>query len=231
MGLCYMAMSGQELAEGEGSPDRIAWLSCHFSPRGDLLSNLPEKLPPQSLLVLDDLIPPQDQRPEVIAGQLSQLSEALQLSGILLDFQRPDRPQTTVIARHLCRTLPCPVILAQPYAQAGDGPVLLPPPPLHKPLEVYVAPWEGRQLWLEAATGTQRLTLTEQGCQIGPLEPLEEVPLPFADKALFCSYAIEIQKHAVTFSLSRTQGLLKELLKKAEELGITTAIGMYQELK
>ena len=50
----YLAMTAGEIRGASVLPRRTGWLSCHFSPSGAGLSNLPVALPPGSLLILDD---------------------------------------------------------------------------------------------------------------------------------------------------------------------------------
>ncbi len=229
MGLCYVAMTRSEMERCSHLPGNPAWLSCHFSPGAAGLSELPEQLPAGALLLLDDRVPPENHDPAQVEAQLLECMDRLQLSGVLLDFQRPKNQSAFSMARHLSHRLPCPVILTAAYADTGDGPVLLPPPPLYKPLAEYAKPWAGRKIWLEAATGIQQLVLTKEGCQVGALEHWEERPLPFEEETLFCKYAIEILQDKVLFTLSRTPELLQGLLARAQELNITP-IALYQEL-
>ena len=66
----YLAMTAGEIRGASVLPRRTGWLSCHFSPSGVGLSNLPVALPPGSLLILDDSTPMDGHDPEQIAGQL-----------------------------------------------------------------------------------------------------------------------------------------------------------------
>jgi len=56
----YLAMSESEVANAETLPRRLAWLGCRFSPGDQVITGLPEMLPPDSLLVITDHAPPEE---------------------------------------------------------------------------------------------------------------------------------------------------------------------------
>ena len=53
----FLAMTAAETRNHSVLPPKIAWMACHFSPYGLGLSNLPQRLPPHALLLLDDITP------------------------------------------------------------------------------------------------------------------------------------------------------------------------------
>ena len=58
----FLAVNGQELAHS--SPKRAAYMALHFSAYGKGLSNIPNALPPECILLLDDSTPPQQHIPD-----------------------------------------------------------------------------------------------------------------------------------------------------------------------
>lgn len=227
----YLAMTAAEFASAEQLPANIAWMACHFSPYGTGLSNLPPSLPPSSLLIVNDRIPFRGHDPQQIAEQLHLAVENLGCAGILLDFQKPGIGALAELAAHLVSSLPCPVAVSEEYADNPDGIVFLPPCPHHTHLQEYIAPWDGRQLWLDWAADAETITLTKDGSFIHPL-PLGELPEKgHWDEKLHCHYSIENTADFSRFTLWRTKDDLENLAREAEELGVHTLVGLYQELK
>lgn len=227
--LPFLAMTAAEMAKVSDFPPKIAWMACHFSPYGLGLSNLPQRLPPHALLLLDDITPIREHDPQRITEQLLNCLESLNCHGVLLDFQRPDVPETAVLVNHLTQTLPCPVIVSESYASELSCPVFLPPVPPSVALEEYISPWEGRSIWMEIGLTGELLTLTEQGCETVPLPFPNEASEGFPEKALHCHYRIETNEKSARFTLWRTEKDLAALLEEAEGLGISCAVGLYQE--
>lgn len=232
MEICrYLAQTPLELANcplPEGfSP---AWMACHFSPYGTALTNLPEFLPPGSLLILNDRTPIRGHDPGRIREQLLQTVEELGCAGVLLDFQRPGEPETEALCRALSG-FPCPLGVSEAYGEALDGPVFPDPCPPDVPVEEYLAPWRGREIWLDMAPEALELRLTEAGCEpiVLPWEPVPEDA--FAEEGLCCRYRITLEETAIRFTLWRDAQALEGLLSSARSLGVTKAIGLYQEWK
>ena len=223
----YLAMTAAEFSRCNDLPPRLAWMACHFSVYGRGISNVPRALPKGSMLILNDRIEPVGIDPELVARQLHDVVENLECGGLLLDFQRPDEPETAALVKHLLQHLPCPTSVSHFYAKDLDCPVFLPPVPIDTPVEEYLVPWAGRDIWLEAALGGCILELTESGCVQKPL--LEPIWDGHTDETLCCHYQIDLGDTA-TFRLHRTESDLKQLLRRAESLGVTHTVGLYQEL-
>ncbi len=226
----FLAMTGAEILGKRSLPGNIGWMACHFSPYGTGLSNLPKELPAGSLLILNDRIPIHGHDPERIAAQLREVIEKLHCTGLLLDFQQPDSPETARITRHLSGALSCPVAVSEPYAVELDGPVFLPPLPHHVALADYIAPWHGREIWLEAALDGEVITLTEGGAEANPLSPAEFPESGHKEEVLHCHYCTELTENTAKFTLWRTNEDLTLLLEEADQMGISTTVGLYQEL-
>lgn len=226
----YFAMTAAEIRGNPLLPPGTAWMACHFSPYGTGLSNLPRDLPPDSLLILNDRTPIHGHDPERIAGQLAELLEALDCRGLLLDFQRPGVEETAALAGHLVKTLPCPVAVSDLYARELNCPVFLSPVPADMALGDYLAPWQGREVWLDLALDGEVITLTEEGAAAAPQLPGTVLEGGLREETLHCHYQIALSDSAANFSLWRTAEDLERLLAEAEELGVTTAVGLYQEL-
>ena len=223
----YLALTAAEFRHCTALPRHCAWLSCLFSPYGRGISNIPKQLPPDSLLVLSDRTPVCGHDSEVIKAQLEEIITALSCCGLLLDFQRPDCPEVAKIAACLT-TLPCPVAVSANYAKELACPVFLPPVPLDVPIVEYLAPWQNREIWLEAATQTTAIILTDRGAKYEAFS--EDVPLTHREANLHCHYHIQLGKDSAVFHLKRTKEDLENLLCQGETMGITRAVGLYQEL-
>ena len=225
----YLAMTAAEMQEITPLPKAFAYMACHFSPYGTGLSNLPPWLPAGSMLILNDRTPICGHDPGLIAAQLAETVEQWRCSSLLLDFQRPGREEAAILAKHLVEVLPCPVGLSAPYADGIFCPVLLPPPPLDEPLDRYFAPWQSRDIWLEAALDGLQLTLTAEGCKATPI-PFPALSGGFVEEQLHCHCQIQAHPDRAEFILYRTREDLAALLEEAESLGVTAAVGLWQEL-
>ena len=226
----YLAMTAAEFAFFDALPQNCAWMACHFSPYATGLTNLPEHLPAHSLIIVDDSTPIRDHDPRRISEQLRKMIDKHHPTGILLDFQRPNQRQAKELSAHLVESLPCPVCVSDIYAKGLDCPVFLPPPRLTCRLEDHLVPWGGREIWLEASRESLCCTVTENGCCIRRQTYLTEMPLPFSDSSLHCHYRREEMDGAARFYLQRTAGDLSSLLEEAAASGVTTAVGLWQEL-
>ena len=225
-----LAMTAAEMRNLSVLPPKIAWMASHFSPYSTGLSNLPRELPPGSLLILDDITPPRGHDPNLIAEQLTFCAERFRCSGILLDLQRPNCPETAALAKHLSLVLPCPTAVSDCYATDLSCPVFLPPLPPSVPLPAYLSPWQGREIWLELGLDGEILTLTETGCTATPLPCPDRDADGFTDEKLHCHYSIESKEKSASFTLWRTKNDFLELQEEAETLGVSCTLGLYQEL-
>jgi len=226
----YTAMTAAEFQSATHLPARFAWMACHFSCYSTGLTNLPQTLPQNSMVIVNDRTPVHGHDPEVIARQLCELYEQQKPACFLLDLQRIENQETREIVKTLINALPCPVGVSLPYAEGLNCPVFLPPPAIDCPLKAHLEPWSQREIWLEVAVDAQTATVTEAGCIFAPVSP---VPLeePFAfDKEVYCHYRIDQKPDAVVISLLRGKDALQTMLPEAFHLGITTAVGLYQQL-
>lgn len=226
----YLAMTAAEYHETPSLPSRIAWMACHFSPYAVGLSNVPSELPPDSLLILSDVIPIHGHDPQVIARQLEACMQENGGTGLLLDFQRYPCCETEALAEALIQALPCPVALAEPFAADKSCPIFLPPCPPHIPLKEYLLPWDGREIWLEAAFSPTQLQLTASGTIVTSNSGSVPEHTVFSDDRLHCHYCSQVQSAQATFQLWRTKADLEALLDEGSALGITRFVGLYQEL-
>ena len=224
----HLAMTAAEFHTSSPLPCPSAWMACHFSPYSTGLSNLPSQLPKGSLLILNDRTPVFGHSPERIAQQLADTAEALECSGILLDFQRSNESQTQTIASAVA-ALPFPVAVTPPYAERLDCAVFLPPPPMTMPLETHLAPWQGREIWLEAALEDQCIRVDQSGSHTVSWDG-DELPCPHVDEKLHCLYRMEVQEDHIDFFLRRDKIQLQSLLEEGEKMGIRRVGGLYQQL-
>lgn len=226
----YLAMTASEIFCAAELPPKCAYMACHFSPYGTGLSNFPQALPKGSLLIVNDRTPVLGHDPALIAAQLSETVAEWEADGVLLDFQRPGSALTAQIAESILTALSCPVCVSEHYARELNCPVFLPPCPLNRPLTDYIAPWQGRELWLEAALDTQVITVTPTGSRISQDCTARDNPFLHEELLLHCHYSIETDDDQIRFTLNRTEEDLSALLQEAEALNIRRAVGLYQEL-
>lgn len=220
----YLAMTAAEIRCAQSLPASVAYMACHFSPYSTGLSNLPDVLPPGSILMLNDRIPIHGHDPLRIRTQLWEALEEFSCDALVLDLQRPELPEQLSLCGSLVEGLPCPVAVSELYATELDCPVFLSAPQIDCPLAEYIAPYRDREIWLEAAPDARCFTVTKEGCSVHPLsEPPGESCLE--DKALHCRYSFEADKQAARFHLWRTADDLKDI----REPRITRLIGLYQE--
>jgi len=225
----YLAMTAAEMQANSALPEKLSYMACHFSPYGAGLSNCPKALPEGAMLILNDRISCCKHDHRLITDQLIDLIERFGCSCVLLDFQKPGVEEVAALAAKLSDTLPCSVGVSEHYAQKLDCPVFLPPLPLDIPIEDYLAPWQEREIWLDAAMDGVTLTLTEAGCTAVPL-PYPTFEEGFRDEKLHCHYRIETEPDIARFTLWRTWDDLQALLTGAEAHGVTRAVGLWQEL-
>lgn len=220
----YLAMTEQELSAGP-PPPCLAYLGCCFSESG--LGGLPQRLPPGALLILDDRTPPGDRPIPEIAEALGNVLDRFSCRGLLLDFERPGIAPQKALAAFLARQLPCPVAAPPEYAPEGC-PVFLPPIPVDCTVEDFLSPWQGRDIWLDTGLHGLELTLTPAGAIASPAAaPLLQ---GFYDEALCCRYTIRETPQGFLFRLGRDRACLQKLLARAEPLGVTLSVGLWQEL-
>ena len=224
----YLALTAAEISRISPLPELCAYMACHFSPYTEGISNIPDALPFGAVLILNDRIPCDHHSPDLVAGQLAAAVERLGCESVLLDFERPPEVESCAIVRAILQALPCPVAVTESFAQDLSCPVFLAPAPLHMPLAAHLAPWQGREIWLEAALEGITLTLTEAGCSVDALHDFPEDGL--AEDPLHCHYTVGTTAESAIFRLWRTRADLENLLKEAEARNITKAIGLWQEL-
>lgn len=227
----YLAMTAAEFEGCDSLPRNLAWMACHFSPYGTGLSNLPISLPENSMIIINDVTPAHRHDPKTVTNQVLSLVQKFKANGVLLDFQRPANDLSLTIADMLCKTLPCPTGVSVQYAKELKCPVFLPICPVHMPLEAYIGPWIEREIWMELGLEEREIRIDETGASISPYQSPGKTETGFQDQALCCHYTAKSNPELITVTLWRNQEDLKLLLAETERLGITKAIGLYQELK
>ena len=225
----YLAMTAAEIAGNSAFPRHAAWMACHFSPSGVGLSNLPNWLPPDCLLILDDSTPIHDHAPERIASELIASMERLQCVGLLLDFQRPGIEQTRKLAEYLCGAFSFPVVVSDTYAAGLDCGVFVSPIPPDEAMASRLARWRGREIWLDTTMEGLEIVLTEKGAKSATLPHQKYPDCGLEDRKLHCHYRISLSENSAVFTLWRTKSDISVQLEEAEALGVTAAVGLYQE--
>ena len=228
MGICrYLAMTRSEqesfsLPEGY---DR-AYMACHFSPYSTGLSNIPGYLPENSMLMVNDRTPFHGHDPQRIAEQLLAAYEQLDFCCLLLDLERQD-PDYPKLCQSIAERLPCPVGISHTYGGELPCAVFLPPVPMDMTLRDYLAPWQEREIWLDIAAQTVRVSVTEEGSRFSPMAASSPPRNAFFDEETRCHYRSEILDDRIDFYLWRD---LESLIEEANTLGVARCIGLYQEL-
>lgn len=225
----FLAMTAAEIRENPILPEKIAWMACHFSPYGRGLSNLPRSLPEKSLLIVDDITPIHGHDPQIITNQLMECMERLDILGIVLDFQRPNSPETAALVQFLSKSLPCPPAVSEGYADTLDLPVFLSPVPPSVTLQEHLSKWKDRDIWLDVTTWGERIQLSESGSTITDFPPWDFPASGFSETNLHCHYQTAQSEDAVLFTLWRTDGDLANLLEEAERFGVSNTVRLYQE--
>lgn len=224
----YLAMTEAEIRNTSVLPRHLAYMACHFSPYGSGLVNIPDRLPPKSILIVNDRVPVLDHDPEQVAKQLKDAVQKLRAFGVLLDLQIPNNRRTAQIVKRVLDTLPCPVGVSEPYA-AGLSCPIFGAPPIYQILCEYRGKKKDRPLWLETFQETALLSVTSSNCTVAPGETLSGEC--FFDEALQCRYQYRVENDHLTLHLSRQADDMPGYLRAAEAAGIEVAVGLYQQFR
>lgn len=219
----FLAATAKELESI--CPKRTAYMACHFSPGGLGLSNTPQFLPPDSILLVDDSMPVQGHDPTTVATQLNELAAKFSVRAVLLDFQRPPAAESKNMVSAILEN--CNAAVTPAYAKEGF-PVFLPPPPPNKPLTQHLKPWKNG-VFLELYSEGLEITVSQNGSRCSCIPPTSSLPL--ADTRLHCHYEVTVFPKKAVFTLSRSREDLADLAKEAEQLGVLGLVGLYQELQ
>ena len=226
----YLAMTGAEMSSVSAFSFPLAYMACQFSPWGPGLTNIPDAFPERAMLILTDRMDCRGHSADLVARQLQDAVTQLKCESVLLDFQRPPDPESTVMAEAIIRSLPCPVAVTEAFAAGLSCPVFLSPAPLHLPLAEYLSLWTGREVWLEAALCQEEIIITGSGSECIQQFPPEGLEDGFYDEKLCCHYRIKPDVAQITFTLFDTPDSLEKKLELAQSLGVTRAVGLWQEL-
>ena len=94
----YLAMTAADFSTAQAMPPRIAWMAMHFSVSGPGLSSRPHRLPPGSLILLDDQTPWNGHSLEAVCQETTDVLLRTGAAGLLLDFERPPTEETACLA-------------------------------------------------------------------------------------------------------------------------------------
>ena len=226
----YLALTAADFSVLPSPSFPCAYMACHFSPYSEGLSGIPESLPKKAMLILNDRMACAGHSPDLAAGQLADAVSRLSCESVLLDFQRPPEPESLALVKTIIKKLPCPAAVTEGFAEPFDCPVFLSPAPLHIPLDQHMAPWSNREIWLEAALCQEEVLITGKGMACNPIFPTEQLEGGFYDEALRCCYRTQITGESINFTLFDTPESLEKKLELATELGVSRAVGLWQEL-
>ena len=226
----YLALTAAEISEACSTTFPWAYMACHFSPYTEGISNIPDRLPEGSLLILNDRLPCQGHSASLVARQLADVVAQHSCESVLLDFQRPREPESEAMVSSILQALSCPVAVTEQFAENRNCPVFLSPAPLYLTLSEYLAPWQGREIWLEAALCQEELQITESGMTYRSIFPTEHLEGGLFCPDLCCRYHTKILDNTIRFTLFDTTESLETKLQQALDLGVTRAVGLWQEL-
>ena len=227
----YLAMTAAELQNATEVPSQLAWMACHFSSYGMGLSNVPRTLPSGSMLMLNDRTPICGHDPELVAKSLCDAAHNLDCDSIALDFQRKDCKELLEVIGAVLVRAHCPVGVSALYAADFDCPVLIPPILPHIFPEEALTPWKGRELWLELSSEGTQISVTEDGSQYTTLPHYCPENTAHLEQALHCHYTITVEEDRALFHLGRTADDQSSVIKVVKELGVTCALGLWQEMR
>lgn len=234
----YLAMTATDFSHCPLLPEPVAWMALHFSAGGRGLSNCPAALPPGSLLILDDQIPWAGHSGDMVCRTVEALLLNTGSMGLLLDFERPARPETRSLAAALaacCRDLGRAIAMPPDYLEGGEAAVFLPAPPCYADPAKVMAPWQGREVWLEAALTGYQAEIRAGGVEIQPRQPEALAELAageqifLAPRRLF-QYVSRGSSRGVTVDLFDTPESLRARLPAWEALGVSLAVGPWRRL-
>lgn len=225
----YLAMTAAEMYNHSKPDHKVAYMACHFSPYGTGLSNFPEALPPEAILIVNDRTPICGHDPQKICEQLSQVTTDFHCSSVLLDFQRPGEKQTANLCSYLVQNLSCSIGVSHFYAEGSSCPVFVPPLPLGCILSDHLSPWNGREIWLDMAVESECFVVTPQGCSRNSCPPPQGDTM--VSREHYCHYQFQTYPDRAEFILHRSREMLLPLMEEAATLGVTQCIGLYQQLK
>ena len=234
----YFAMTAAEFSTAPAMPPRIAWMAMHFSVSGSGLSSRPHRLPPGSLVLLDDQTPWCGHSLEAVCQEATDVLLRTGAAGLLLDFERPPTEETLRLSSCLAqcsREAGCSIGMPPDYLDSSAGAaVFLPPLPCHCPPEQVLEPFRGHEIWLEAAASGCRVALGPEGPALMPENPLllaaEAEGLPaFTDPHLHCRYYSHPAIAGIELALYDTWETLTSKLEHCQALGVTLAVGVWQQ--
>lgn len=225
-----LAMTPSEITTAPFLPANLAWMACHFCACTEGIADIPESLPEQAMLILNDRQSCAGHSRDLVVQQLLGAIHKLHCESVLLDFQRPWEPEGDAMVKAIVQALPCPVAVTESFAGDLTCPIFLAPCPLHLALTEYLRPWTGREVWLEAALCQEEIIITKGGTTFSPIFPTQEPDGGFYDGNLHCRYRTNISDDRITFTLFDTHETLQRKLEQAQSLGVTRAVGLYQEI-
>ena len=221
----YLAMTADVFYDCPEIPLGKAYMACHFSPYGPGLDNLPQTLPSDSMVILNDRIPYRGHDITLIANQLA----ALPCGCILLDFQDMDFDTAQTLCAEIIRSAAVPIAAAAKYAANLPCAVFLEAVEADRDPLLELSPWKGREIWLDVSPGIINYTITPKGSarSIGSIPAKQEFIHPEPD--FHSRYTIQVLEDSAEFTLWRSMEDVESILHDGRKLGITKAVGLQQE--
>ena len=101
--------------------------------------------------------------------------------------------------------------------------------PRSRRMKLWPPAWPGREIWLDTTMEGLEIVLTEKGAKSATLPHQKYPDCGLEDRLLHCHYRISLSENSAVFTLWRTKSDISAQLEEAEALGVTAAVGLYQE--
>lgn len=226
----YLAMTDSEIDMHPSGITHCAYMACRFSPSSIGLCKPYAIIPSGSVLMLDDQFPFRDHNPDIILMELRELITQHSCESLLLDFERRDDPELDRLASYIIDRIQIPIAAPPCYAKNRKCAVFLPPLPPDTDLKSHMRPWEGQEVWLEVALDGLDVTVTKNGAKAVYVPHPDMHGNMHRDPNLMCHYSIHPGERQFLFHLQRNNEDIMELMSRAEAMGVSRFIGLYQEL-
>lgn len=228
----FLAMTSSEFSTCTQPPHSIAWLALHFSMSGPGLSNRPRRLPPGSLLILDDRSPWADHSIEVVCKELVALLLDCQAYGLLLDFERPPTEATLLLVQALCQCcseLNVPLAAPSAYLKRCNAIHFISPIPFQQMPDKS----DSVTFWLDASPAALEVLITEGNAVSREIfVPSSEVIAAehcFYSEILRCHYFSKAVPGGICLTLFRTAKSIRQMLSCEQAAPFQLAVGLWKE--
>lgn len=221
--MLYLAMTAQELTLFS-NPALSAYMACHFSPYDPGLTNLPESITADSMVILNDRIPFLHHDCRLIASQLA----SLPCESLLLDLQNTEPEQAKELITSVLSVVSVPVAVSEQYAVDCPCAVFLSTVDADRDPLASLNAWSGRDIWLDMSPGCVCYRIDSHGSRRTREKIFPDSPI-HADPNLPCHYGITLTEAEAIFYIYRTWEDIARIMDQGKKMGISRCIGLHQE--